>query len=104
MKPRQAAALALWASRALAVFVLALPSAMFEHHLDVQALNWISSDPQVLLRHEQLLHSHSIGQHVQGLFIFGTAYIIAVELVSWGIRKVATNASARLRTIPALRT
>jgi hypothetical protein len=98
MKPRHAAALALWTSRVLAVILLALPAALFEHRLDVQALNWISSDPQALLRHEQLLHSHSVGQHVKWLFIFGMTYIIAVELLSWGIRKVAIDATAKIRT------
>jgi hypothetical protein len=95
MKPRHAAALALWASRVLAVILFALPVALFEHRLDVRDLNWISSDPQALLRHEQLLHSHSIGQHLRGVFILGMMYIIAVELLSWGIRKVAMNASAK---------
>src|SRR5271169_3422623 len=95
MKPRHAAALALWVSRAFAASLLALPIAFSEHQLDVRTLNAISSNPQAFLLHQQHLHSHSSWQHLKFVFAFGIAYIIAVELLSWGIRKGASYARTR---------
>ena len=95
MNRRHAAALALWTSRVFAAILLALPFAFFEHRLDVRALNAISSDPQAFLLHEQHLHSHPFTQHLKFLFLFGLAYIIAIELLGWGIRKGASYARTR---------
>jgi hypothetical protein len=98
VKLRQAAAQ--WASRILAAILFALPMAMYQHRLDLRMLNWISSDPQAFLLHEQHLHSHPLGQLARSLFIFGLIYVAAVELLSWAIRKVAVYIESRIRSKP----
>ena len=102
MKPRHAAALAL-CSRILAAILAAIPMAVLSHREDLRTADAILSHPQWATHHAQTLQSIPLSSQVLVWSLFGVQYIVAVELLGWGIRKVATNASARLRT-PAPRT
>ena len=97
MKPRHAAALALWVSRIFAVILLAIPIALGGHVLDVRMLNSIFADPKSFLLYEQKIHSHSIVLNIKGLSVLGSVYVGLVEGLAWCLRKIANHATAEFR-------
>jgi hypothetical protein len=97
MKPRHAAAIALWVSRILAVILVAIPLAWRAHLSDAKRLNWILQNPNAFLEYEQKLYSHSV-INVVTLSVVGTVYICLVEALAWCLRKIANHATAEFRT------
>jgi len=98
MKPRHAAALALWASRIVAAIIIAIPIARWANGLDARSLNWISENPSAFLEYQQKIHSHSGALNFSALSICGIVYFGLVEGLAWCLRKIADHTSAEFRT------
>ena len=90
MKPRHAAALALWLSRLIAVMLIALPWAWLAVQVNFQIWDRFQADPQS----EFLSTYYSVSRYsVPRQFIFwlmiGSLYVTTVEVLASCIRKLS---------------
>jgi hypothetical protein len=93
MKFRRTAALAL-SSRILGAILAAIPMAVLSHQADLRTADAILSHPQWAAHHAQTLQSIPLSSQMLVWSLFGIQYIVAVEVLSWCIRKIAMHATA----------
>ena len=85
MKPRHAAALALWASRIFAVILLAIPETWFFKLMQAKVARFAHSHPTLPPYHPPEI---PIAYFVFMLSICGLVYIALVEGLAWCLRKL----------------
>jgi hypothetical protein len=102
MKLRHAAALfgRVWGYVPAALLV-ALALAEQYKRLDRRFLDWIASDPQSFLRHEQHVHSLSFIFWTIEFCGFGIAYVVVVENLAWCFREGARFLRRRAPRTPS---